>query len=168
MDRFVAVVWAVAVFVLLHPIDAGAQDRAWMAEGTMGYAGFVDEATKNYWVIGGGVRRYLTPRLSVGPEVVVMGNSNLARDRLAMATGNVVFDIYPRTARRLTPFVVGGFGVFFSREQFQNGPFWSNDPAFTAGGGVRARVGEGVSIGAEYRLGWELHHRLTASAGFHW
>jgi len=162
--------WLIAVILLvaLHPVHAGAQDRAWVGEGIVGYAGFVDDATKNYWVAGGGVRRYLTPRLSVGPEVVVMGNSNLTTDRLVMATGNVVFDLYPRTLRTLTPFVVGGFGLFLSRDQVRNGPFWSNDPAFTAGGGVRAQVGDRVSIGAEYRLGWEPHHRLTASAGFHW
>jgi len=159
---------AVVLLTVLYPLRAGAQDGAWVAEGTAGYAGFVDDATKNYWVAGGGFRRYLTPRLSVGPEVVVMGNSNLLTDRHAIATGNVILDLYPRTVRRLTPFVVGGFGLFFSRDQVRNGPFWSNDPAFTAGGGIRARVGERVSIGAEYRLGWEPHHRLTATAGFHW
>ena len=111
------------------------------------------------------MRRYLTPRLSVGPEVVVMGNSGLSSDRLAMATGNVVFDVYPRTVRRMTPFVVGGVGMFFRRDQVRNGPFWSNDPAFTAGGGVRVQAGERVSVAAEYRLGWELHQRLTATVG---
>ena len=159
---------AVVLLLLLSPIHGGAQDRAWVSEGTAGYAGFVDDATKNYWVVAGSVRRYLTPRLSVGPEIVVMGNSNLLTDRLAMATGNVVFDLSPGTGRRLTPFVVGGLGMFFSRDQVRNGPFWSNDPAFTAGGGVRARLGDGASIGAEYRLGWEPHHRLTATAGLAW
>jgi hypothetical protein len=79
-----------------------------------------------------------------------------------------MLDLYPRGVRRLRPFVVGGLGLFFSRDQVRNGPFWSNDPAFTAGGGVRIQAGERVSIGAEYRLGWEPHHRLTATAGFHW
>jgi len=164
MVRLVAVVLS----ALLYPIHAGAQEGDWVAEGTVGYAGFVDDATKNYWVTAAGLRRYVTPRLSIGPEVVVMGNSNLVTDRLAMATGNVMFDLYPRTVRRLTPFVVGGLGLFFSRDQVRNGPFLSHDPAFTAGGGVRVQAGERVSIGAEYRLGWEPHHRLTATAGFHW
>jgi hypothetical protein len=164
MVRLVTVV----LFVLICPIHTEAQDRDWIAEGTVGYAGFVDDATKNYWVTAAGLRRYVTPRLSIGPEVVVMGNSNLVTDRLAMATGNVVFDLYPRAGRRLTPFVVTGFGLFFSRDQVRNGPFWSNDPSFTAGGGVRVQIGELVSIGAEYRLGWEPHHRLSANAGLHW
>jgi hypothetical protein len=156
------------LFVTLLPNRAIAQDRAWVVEGTLGSAGLVDDATKYYWVAGGGLRRYVTPRLSVGPEVVVMGNSGLVTDRLVMTTGNVMLDGYPKGVRRLTPFVVGGFGLFISRDQVRNGPFWSNDPAFTAGGGVRARVGERASIDAEYRLGWELHQRLTAAVGFHW
>ena len=65
---------AVALVLLIYPIPGRAQNRAWVAEGTAGYAGFVDDSTKNYWAAGGGVRRYLTPRLSVGPELVVMEN----------------------------------------------------------------------------------------------
>ena len=156
------------LFAMLSPTLAGAQERAWVGEGTVGYAGFVDDATKNYWVTAGGVRRYLTPRLSAGPEVVVMGNSSLVTDRHAMATGNVNLDLFPRTGRRVTPFILGGLGMFFSRDQVRNGPFWSSDSAFTAGGGVRARIGEWIALGAEYRLGWEPHHRLTATAGFTW
>ena len=56
-----------------------------------------------------------------------------------MATGNVTFDLFPGT-RRLTPFVVGGLGMLFSRDQVRNGPFWSSDPAFTAGGGMRISI----------------------------
>ena len=97
-----------------------------------------------------------------------MNNSGFVTDRLVMATGNVTFDLFRNSVRRLTPFIIGGFGVFASRDQVRNGLFWASDPAFTAGGGVRARVSDRVSIGAEYRLGWEPHHRLTAAAGFHW
>jgi hypothetical protein len=158
---------AVLVSLLLHPVATTiAQDRAWVVEGTLGYAGFVDDATKNYWAAGGGLRRYVTPRLSLGPELVLMHNSNLATDRQIMATGNITFETH--RAMRLTPFVVGGFGVLATRDQVRGGPFWSSDPAFTVGGGVRARAGERVSATAEYRFGWGLHHRVTGSVGFHW
>ena len=157
----------VALVFLICPIHGGAQERVWVAEGTAGYAGFVDDSTKNYWATGGGVRRYLTPRLSAGPELVVMGNSNLVTDRQLMATGNVTFDLSPGT-RRLTPFVVGGLGMLFGRDQVRNGPFWWSDPAFTAGGGMRVSVTERVALAAEYRLGWGVHHRLTATAGLAW
>ena len=158
---------AVALVLLIYPIPVRAQDRVWVAEGTAGYAGFVDDSTKNYWAAGGGVRRYLTPRMSVGPELVVMGNSNLVTDRQLIATGNVTFDLYAGT-RRLTPFVVGGLGMLFSRDQVRNGPFWSSDPAFTGGGGMRVSIAERVSLAGEYRLGWGLHHRLTAAAALEW
>jgi opacity protein-like surface antigen len=156
------------VLALTYPIGAAAQDRSWVVEGTLGYAGFVDDATKNYPVVAGSVRRYLTDRVSVGPEIVFMHNSSLVTDRHVMATGNVVFDVYPTRAKRLSPFIVGGFGVFSSRDQVRNGPFWSSDPAFTAGAGVRATVTDRMSVAAEYRVGWEPHHRITGTVGFRW
>jgi hypothetical protein len=40
-----------------------------------------------------------------------------------------------------------------------------NEGAFTAGGGVRALVGPRVFVGAEARVGWELHLRLNGIIG---
>ena len=161
----------VAAYFVAAPAPALAQDRGWVAEITIGWAGFVDDATQNYLLAGGNLRRQLTPRVSIGPEFVVMSKSDAVRDRNLMLTGNVVFDAYPVTgpgSRRVTPFVVGGGGVFWGRDQVRNGPFWFREPAFTAGGGVRARVNERMSAAAEYRIGWELHQRVSALAGFHW
>jgi hypothetical protein len=58
--------------------------------------------------------------------------------------------------------------MFWSRDQVRGGPFWSSDPSFTAGGGVRVRVSDSLSAAAEYRIGWELHQRVSATAGLHW
>lgn len=159
----------VGAFVLMAPSIVAAQERSWTAEITVGWAGLVDDATKNYLVLGGSVRRHVTPRVSIGPELVIMNNSALLRDRLMMLTGNVVFDAFPSNgsaARRVIPFVVAGGGIFAGREQFGTGPYWATDPAFTAGAGVRAKVSDAVSLGAEYRLGWELHQRLSGSVSF--
>ena len=65
---------AIAAYVVAAPALALAQDRGWVADVTLGWAGFVDDATKNYLLAGGGVRRHLTPRVSIGPEFVVMSN----------------------------------------------------------------------------------------------
>ena len=168
MSVFRCVVIASAI-LLIGTWSAKAQERPWVADGTIGYAGFVDDSTKNYVVYGGAVRKQLTPRISIGPEFVVMDNADLLRDRVILLTGNVVFEVYPthgQGARRVTPFLVGGVGGFWSREQFQKVPFWASDPAFTAGGGVRARLADRMSAVAEYRLGWELHHRLSGSVSF--
>ena len=114
----------------------------------------------------GTVRRHVSPRASIGPEFVIMSNSDSLRDRIVMLTGNVVFDAAPDA--RVSAFAIGGVGMFWGREQLRDGPYWSGDPAFTAGGGLRARLAESVVVGGEYRIGWELHQRVSGFAGVRW
>jgi len=164
--RFAALVSALW---LVTAARADAQELPWIADGIIGYAGFVDDSTKNFFVFGGALRKQVTPRLSIGPELVIMEGGDSLTDRVVMLTGNVIFDIYPMRgpdARAVTPFLVGGVGGFWRRDQVGTGPFWAYDPAFTAGGGVRVRVADRVSAVAEYRVGWELHQRLTGSIAF--
>jgi opacity protein-like surface antigen len=151
---------------LLLPIAASAQHRGWAAEVGVGWGGFVDDATKNYLVAGGTVRRHLSRRVSIGPEFVIMSNSDSLRDRNVMLTGNVMFDSTPDA--RVSAFAIGGVGMFWGREQLRDGPYWSNDPAFTAGGGLRSNVTKSVTAGVEYRIGWELHQRVSGFAGVRW
>lgn len=158
----------VGALLLAGPVAAAAQDHPVVVDATGGYARFVDDAPRHYFVAAGVVRKYLTPRLSVGPEFVVMrrGAEHLANLAL-MLTGNVVYDAAPaQGSRRVTPFVAGGLGVFWNRESFPAGAFWSSDPAFTAGAGIRARLADRIAVAGEYRFGWELHHRITASVSF--
>jgi hypothetical protein len=152
--------------VVLLPVAVSAQDRGWVAEVSVGWAGLVDDATKNFPLVGGTVRRHVSPRVSIGPEFVIMSNSGALRDRIVMFTGNVVFDAAPDA--RVSAFAIGGAGMFWGREQLRNGPYWSNDPAFTAGGGLRANVTESITVGGEYRIGWELHQRVSGFAGVRW
>jgi hypothetical protein len=175
---------ALAALLLLIPASGAAQDRAyhptaqsprggdpgpWRADVSVGWAGFVDDATKHYLALGGSVRRYVTPRVSIGPEVVVMRNGSDVRDLNLMLTGNVTFDFVQATRdRRVVPFFVAGGGIVRMRDQVRNGPFWSSDPSFTVGGGVRARVNDVVSAGAEYRLGWEPHQRISGFTTLAW
>ena len=151
-----------AIFIL-NVTPAAAQETPFVLDGSIGYTGLVDDATDHFLMFGGAFRDYVTHQISLGLEFVYMTGSESIRDRAMMMTGNFVFDFYPLNTRRVIPFVVGGLGMFWSRESFPTGPFWSSDPAFTAGGGVRARVTDRISVAAEYRLGWELHHRLSGS-----
>ena len=73
--------WLVAVLTVMAPAAALAQDKGWVADVSVGLAAFVDDATKTYILFGGSVRRSVTPRISIGPEIVVMNNSNELRDR---------------------------------------------------------------------------------------
>jgi hypothetical protein len=81
-----------------------------------------------------------------------------------MFTGNAIRD-RRRAPSRVVPFAGLGAGVFQTRRQFLRGPFTSYDPAFTAGGGVRVAAGRRVSVGAEMRIGWELHLRTNGFVG---
>jgi hypothetical protein len=155
-----------AFCVLVLSVPAAGQERGTAVDLTFGYAGFVDEATDHFFVAGGAVRHYITPHVSIGPEFVLMFNDDEFRNRVVMLTGNVVYDfvpLNPASGVRATPFVVGGLGGFWVRESFPSGSFWGKDPAFTAGGGVRGRLNDRISAAAEYRIGWELHQRITGT-----
>ncbi len=135
-------------------------------EVTVGYAGFVDDATISHGLVGGLARWSLTPRLSIGPEITYMRGPGFDRD--LFVTGNVTWDLLSRPAPRpglVVPYVVGGAG--FSRHFDRFGPlrFASSEGAFTAGGGARVWVTRRVYVGAEARVGWELHTRLAGTVG---
>jgi hypothetical protein len=161
----------VGALLLAVPITASAQDRAWRVDIGVGQARLVDDSTKRYLVLSGSARRLLTPRVSIGPEILVMESSDLLTDRIVMVTGNVTFDIRAddrARSRRLVPFIVSGLGLFIGRDVVRNGTFWHRDPAFTAGGGVRARITDALSLGADYRVGWELHQRIGGVCTVAW
>jgi hypothetical protein len=145
---------------------ASAQNRPGaVAEVAAGWVGFADDGIVSESLVGGAVRFYLRPRLSIGPEVVYIQGDNHSH---LVVTGNVTWDLFPPTNGRqalITPFFVAGGGVFQTRERFPSGGFTSSEGAFTAGGGVRAAVGDRVTIAADARVGWELHLRLGAVVG---
>ncbi len=150
---------------LIVPAAAIGQEQRWVADASVGYAGFVDDATKEYALVGGALRRYVSTRVSIGPELVIMLGGDLVRDRAMLLTGNVIVDfgISDPALARMTPFLVGGVGTFWGRDIVRGGPYWSSDPAFTAGGGVCVRMASRVAAAAEYRIGWELHQRLSTA-----
>ena len=55
--------------------------------------------------------------------------------------------------------------MFQTRRSFPGDTFTSREGALTAGGGLRARLGDRVSAGVDVRVGWELHVRAGASIG---
>lgn len=135
------------------------------AEFEAGWVGFADDGIVSESLVGAAGRWYLRPRISVGPEVVYIGGDNHSH---LMMTGNVTWDLLAPTNGRppsIAPFLVVGGGLFQTRETFFSGTFTSNEGAFTAGGGVRAAVGDRVTIGVDTRVGWELHLRISGLVG---
>lgn len=153
---------AVVAALLLSVIPAAAQDRpSPTLDLAAGWVGFADDGIASEFSVGGGFRWYLTPRLSVGPEVTFIAGESHSHQ---VVTGNLTFDFLgPRNgAPRVTPFIVVGGGMFRTSEGFANRPpFSSTEGAFTVGGGLRAPLGDRVAAGIDARLGWEPHLRLT-------
>ena len=148
------------------PGMAAAQERP---EPTLEFAAgslfFPDDALVTAPMIGGAARFYVLPRISVGPEFAHIRDNHHSH---LMLTGNLTVDLLSPVngqPRRINPFVVAGGGRFWTREQFPDEIFTSSEGAFTAGGGVRALVGRRLVVGAEARIGWELHLRLNGMVG---
>ncbi len=157
------VVFLTALLALI-PLAAAAQGTkpTPAVEITGGYAGFVDDATISHRVMGGALRFHLSPRVSVGPELQYMIGPGTDRDLIL--TGNITFDLLP-PSRKVTPFLVAGGGLFHHSDSFGGRTFSSSEGAFTAGGGVRAWVTDRVYVASEFRLGWELHARVSGTVG---
>jgi len=136
------------------------------AEFLAGYAGFVDDATIDHWIVGGAARVYLTPRVAIGPELVYMRGPNFDRD--LFLTGNLTFDVLGPVAgrpRRVTPFLAAGGGFMQHKDRFGSAGFTSYEGAFTGGGGVRAWITDRAYALVDVRFGWELHSRVNAGVG---
>ena len=135
------------------------------AEFAAGALLFPDDGLVTEKFFGGSGRIYLSPRISIGPEVAFVDGTN---HRHLMLTGNITFDLLaPSPQQRVTPFVVIGAGLFRTSEDFPgSGSFSSNEGAFTAGGGVRGFVARRVYVGGEVRVGWETHIRVNGLVGF--
>jgi hypothetical protein len=144
---------------------ATAQERPGPAvEFAAGWVGFADDGIVSEGLVGGAARMYLSSRIAVGPEVVYIDGSNHSH---LVVTGNLTWDVLASIggAPRITPFVVVGGGLYQTRETFFSGPFTSSEGAFTAGGGVRARASDRVTVGIDARLGWETHIRINGIVG---
>ncbi len=126
-----------------------------------GWVGFGDDGIVNEGLLGAAFRWYVHPRLSLGPEVTYIKGTSHSH---LMVTGNVTWDLVP-PERRVTPFVVVGGGVFQTRNSYLGDTRTFREGAFTAGGGVRTRVSDRVTLGVDARVGWEMHMRVAGVVG---
>ena len=155
--------FVVAVLLLLCVVpDAKAQERpAPVVDLTAAWIGFADDAVVSEAGFGGALRWYVSPRIALGPELIyIRGDSH----NHFVLTGNLTWDVLPQaTHPAATPFLVVGAGMFQTHETFFDDAVTSSEGAFTAGGGIRSRIADRVSVGVDARIGWELHVR---SGGF--
>jgi len=164
--------WGPAVLLALWVAGsgtAGAQGRAprpVAIEGTVGWAGFADDATKHHSLFGAGARMPIGRRVSVGPEVFF---TNGTTEDDTFVVGSVWIDLGPTPdVARVVPYVVLGAGYMRHHQRFGSQRFVSGEGSFTAGGGARARLDDRFYVGADVRIGWELHLRLAGHVGITW
>jgi hypothetical protein len=132
-----------------------------------GSAVFADDNGPAHRIVGGTYRAYISPRVALGPELVYFDGSGDHSD--LAATVNLTFDLRRpdgRRPRRVVPYLLAGGGWFQYRDAFQGIRFTSSEGALTGGGGVRVWPSHSMYLGAEYRLGWELHARLSGHVGW--
>jgi hypothetical protein len=158
--------------VLLAAWVAGAGEaraqtvRPIAVEGTVGWAGFVDDGPDHHALVGASVRIPIGRRLSVGPEVFLTSGST-ERDTFVLGSLWVDLGAAPETAP-VVPYLVVGGGYMRHSQRFGSQRFVSGEGAFTAGGGARVHVNDRVYVGGDVRIGWELHLRATAHLGVTW
>ena len=154
-----------AVAVALSTGIATAQEAHPRAvEFTAGALMFADDGIVTEGMVGAAARYYVSPRIGFGPEIVFVQGQN---HNHVIATGNLTFDFVSSAGgRKVIPFVVAGGGIFHTRDRAPRGGFNSSEGALTGGGGVRGLIHDRVYIGAEARVGWELHIRLNGIAAW--
>lgn len=67
--------------------------------------------------------------------------------------------------RTVTPFLVGGGGMFQTYESSYKGDFTHTEGSFTAAGGMRVLLPKRIYLGVDARIGWELQFRLNGILG---
>jgi hypothetical protein len=163
--KLAAVVLGCVLLLLPNAVEAQEMRRA-AAEFSAGWMGFPDDGeVVSEALIGGAVRWHLTPRVSVGPELLWIAGAHHSH---LVVTGNMTFDMFsPMNGRPapITPFIVVGGGLFRTNESFLNGDFSSTEGGFTVGGGVRGNPSDRITLGIDARLGWETHIRVNGFVG---
>jgi hypothetical protein len=160
--------------LVLAPLAASAQTpnagpRA-TAEVVGGYTGFPDESMVDHAVAGGSVRYQLSPRVSVGPELVYMVGPGNDRDLLLMGTMWIHFTQRPAGERggSVNPFIVIGGGLMRHGNRYGASEFSHVGGAFSGGAGARVWISERVYGLGEYRMGSGFHIRMTGGLGVAW
>lgn len=148
--------WPWLVCLLAGASPAAAQDRPDPAiDVHAAWFGFADDGVVSEAGFGGALRWYLHRRIAIGPEALYIQGDN---HHHFVLTGNLTVDLLP--GRVIEPFIVVGGGMFQTHESFFDAAVTSSEGAFTAGGGVRARVNDRIRVGIDARVGWETHIRV--------
>ena len=148
--------------------DASSDTRPGTTAGevSVGFTAFLDDGVINHGGVGGSARIYVTPRLSVGPELVYMIGPGNDRDVLLFA--NLTVDLRrPRLGLvgRVEPYLVVGAGVLSHSNSFGGYSSSGSSVAYSWGGGARVWVARRVYFATDLRMGWAPNVRVMGTVG---
>lgn len=165
-----SVVWALASVVA--PTTEAQERGLASVEFVTGHAGYVDDAWDHRVIAGAVVRLAVTPRFTIGPEVIYLHGRHGSHD--VTVTGTATYDLFRADAkRRVAPFVVVGAGLIRQQSLVGGGPgatglfpYSTSEVTVSGGLGARIEVWRGLFIAPDVRLGWEPETRLTVTVGW--
>ncbi len=160
------------VNVMLAALAVGAaQERPRpIVEAVVADAAFIDEVWDHFFLVGAGMRSYITPRLALGGELSHMrGHGETSNQTFA---GTLAFDLR-QAGRRITPYVMVTGGAIRQRTLVGTGPggplilqpFVSWEGTVAGGVGARVRIGSRLFIAPEFQFGWAPTTRLAIKIG---
>lgn len=131
-----------------------------------GWAGFIDEDWIDHTAIGLGAMVFVTDRLALGPELVLLRGSD--GEHGWTLTGTVTYDLVRDTGtgrRRVTPYLAAGAGYLSQTTRVGTGFFTSGEGTASGGLGVRFAPDDRWFIAPEVRLGYEPELRALVHIG---
>ncbi len=128
-------------------------------KGSIGGVGFEDQQTHVH--VGGSARYYVTRRFSVEPEFQYLNDYSGHYDLFLLP--NVNWDF---REGRVVPYVTGGVGWMHSSFPQFRPAFRTNDLLVQGGAGVKLYATQRWFIAPEFRVGSELHARISVGIGY--
>jgi hypothetical protein len=135
-------------------------------EAIVGHAVFADDSPIHHSVFGVAAPFRLSPKVSVGPELLYMRGPGSDRD-VALA-GMARFDLISADRPhppRVVPFLVAGGGLWFYSDEFVS----VTEGYLSGGGGAKVFVTDRLYVAPEVQFAWqELHIRTVVRVGYRW
>lgn len=125
----------------------------------VGNTTFTDDSGSTHLAIAPSVRYYFLPRLAVEGEFQYLRQGSSHYDLVAMPS--LVWDV---RRGKVVPYLSIGAGVIHASFVGRS----ARQAFFQGGGGVKIFLNEHWYVAPEFKLGFELHARLSGAIGYRW
>ena len=128
--------------------------------GTFGLTSVVDDGA--HILVGGSLRVYVSSRLGIEPELMLLNGPNSDRDVTFIP--HVTYDF--GDSLRVRPYAIGGIGVLHHTNKFLGVSFSNNEWTMSAGAGAKFFLNNRLFLAPELRLGYKPIFRAAIGIGY--